>query len=93
MSPCGSNWCMLSKQAWSVEEHASGEEWTIEKIHQIRHNVEVCRMEEKPSNVMGCIKRPLIDSVSMKNFIVCILHFIIGIGKYLLNNVFYEWIE
>jgi len=63
MSPVWCNWCMLSKQAWSVQGHDPGEKWPIEKLHQICHNVDVCGMKEEPSNVMGCVKRPLIDAV------------------------------
>jgi len=49
-------------------------------------------MEEKPSTVMGCVKRPLIDLFPIENFIMSILHIIIGVGNSLLD-VFYEWIE
>jgi len=91
MSPVWCNWC-ISKQAWSVQGHAPGEKWTIEKLHQIRHNVEVCGMKEEPSNVMGCMKRPLIDAVPIKNFTLSVLHIIIGIGNTLIDG-FFKWIE
>jgi hypothetical protein len=41
---------------------------------------------------MGCVKRPLIDAVPIDNFILSVLHIIIGIGNTLLDD-FYEWIE
>jgi hypothetical protein len=83
---------MLSKQAWSVPGHDPGEKWTMEKIHQIRHNVENCGMKDEASNGMGCVKRPLIDAIPIDNFILSVLHIIIGIGNTLLDD-FYEWIE
>jgi hypothetical protein len=92
MSPIWCNWCMLSKQAWSVAGHAPGDRWAIDKIQQIRHNVEVCGMRDDPSNIMGCIKTPLIDAVPIENFILSVLHIIIGIGNTLVV-AFYEWIE
>ena len=46
MSPVWCNWCMLSKQAWTVQGHDPGGKWTIEKPYQIHHNVEVCGMKE-----------------------------------------------
>jgi len=92
MSPIWCNWCMLSKQAWSVAGHAPGDRWAIDKIQQIRHNVEVCGMRDDPSNIMGCIKTPLIDAVPIENFILSVLHIIIGIGNTLVD-AFYEWIE
>lgn len=83
---------MLSKQACSVEGHAPGDRWSIDKIQQIRHNVEVCGMKEDPCNIMGCVQHPLIDAVPVENFIVSVLHVIIGIGNTLIDG-FYEWIE
>jgi hypothetical protein len=41
---------------------------------------------------MGCTKVPLIDAVPIENYILSILHIIIGVGNSLLN-VFHEWIE
>jgi hypothetical protein len=83
---------MLSKQACSVEGHAPGDRWSIDTIQQTRHNVEVCGMRDDPSNIMGYIKTPLIDAVSIENFILSVLHIIIGIGNTLVD-AFYEWIE
>jgi len=46
-------------------------------------------MKDEPSNVMGCVKRPLIDAVPIDNFILSVLHIIIGFGNTLLDD-FYE---
>jgi hypothetical protein len=92
MSPVWCNWCMLSKAAWNKEGHNPGEKWTIESINQFCHSVEFCGMKEEPSTVMGCVNRPLIDAVQVENFILSILHIIIGVGNSLLD-VFYGWIE
>ncbi len=92
MSPVWCNWCILSKQAWNVEGHTPGGKRTIENIYQILHYVEVCGMEEKPSNVLGCVKRPLIDAVPIENFVLSVLHIIIGIGNSILDTLF-QWIE
>jgi hypothetical protein len=92
MSPCWCSWCMLSKQSRNSEGHTPGEKQTIEKVHQIRHNVKFCGLKEEPCNIMGCTKVPLIDSVPIENYILSILHIIIGVGNSVLG-VFYEWIE
>ncbi len=41
---------------------------------------------------MGCVKRSLIDSVQVENFIRSILHIIISVSNSLLD-VFFEWVE
>jgi hypothetical protein len=38
------------------------------------------------------LKRPLIDAVPIENFILSVLHIIIGIGNTLIDG-FFEWIE
>jgi hypothetical protein len=49
-------------------------------------------MKKEPINVMGCMKRLLMDAVPIVNFILSVLHIIIGIGNTLINW-FFEWIK
>jgi hypothetical protein len=41
---------------------------------------------------MGCTHSPIFDAVPVENFIISMLHIIIGIGNSLLD-IFFEWIE
>jgi hypothetical protein len=36
MATCWCTWSMLSPKEWTVPGHASGESWTLEKIHGVR---------------------------------------------------------
>jgi hypothetical protein len=56
-------WCMLSKQQWSLESHDIGEEWTIERLFQIREQVENNTLLPAPTNLKGCTEKPLFDVV------------------------------
>jgi hypothetical protein len=85
-------WCMLSKAQWCAAGHQLGEPWTIEKIYNIRRNVTQNSMPETPETIMGCTDKPLFDAVPVCNYILSILHIIIGIGNSLVGSVF-EWIE
>ncbi len=86
------NWCMLSPKEWSVFGHDKGELWTIDKIYDIRQQVEDGTLTEIPQNIKGCTEKPLIDSVPIANFILSILHIIIGVGNAFVD-AFLEWIE
>jgi hypothetical protein len=86
------NWCMLSPKEWSVFGHDKGELWTIDKIYDIRQQVEDGTLTEIPQNIKGCTEKPLIDSVPIENFILSILHIIIGVGNAFVD-AFLEWIE
>jgi len=41
-------WCTLSKAQWSAADHRIGEPWTIEKILDIRRNVEENNLPKLP---------------------------------------------
>ncbi len=45
-------------------------------------------LSEEPENLRGCTKVPLFDSVPIKNYIVPVLHILIGVGNALVNAVF-----
>jgi hypothetical protein len=83
---------MLSKLQRSAKEHCAGPEWTVEKIFEIRHNVAKNGLAEKPDKIFGCTHSPLFDSVPIKNYIVSVLHIIIGLGNSLVDILF-VWVE
>jgi hypothetical protein len=83
---------MLSKLQWSAKEHYAGPEWTVKKIFEIWHNVATNGLAEKPDKIFGCTHSPLFDAVPIKNYIVSVLHIIIGIGNSLVDILF-DWVE
>jgi hypothetical protein len=91
MSPCWCTWCMLSKLQWNIEGHRAGPEWTVDKIIEIRNNV-ANGLAEKPETIFGCTHSPLFDAVPINNYIVSVLHIIIGIGNSLVD-VLFDWVE
>jgi hypothetical protein len=44
-----------------------------------------------PENIKGCTEIPLFDSVPVQNYIVPVLHLLIGVGNNLLDSLI-EWI-
>jgi hypothetical protein len=92
MSSKWCNWCTLSAKEWSLQGHGHGEMWTLEMLHNIRNQVECNNMPETPQNLRGVTERPLIDSVPVSNYILCILHIIIGMGNTFIDAIL-EWIE
>jgi hypothetical protein len=85
MAPIWCNWCMLTKQAWMEVGHVHGEKWSINKLHDIRQLVEDHGMPEWPQIIMGCTHSPMFDAVPVENFIISMLHIIIGIGNSLID--------
>ncbi len=85
-------WCMLSPKEWSTVGHEKGELWSIEGIKSIQHNVKHNNLSPTPQNLKGVTDSPLIDAVPVQNFILCVLHTIIGMGNTLVE-AFLEWIE
>jgi hypothetical protein len=85
-------WCKLSKVQWSNPNHAVGEPWTIDKIHEVRLNVAENNLVQTAENIRGCTAAPLFDAVPVENFIVPVLHILIGIGNALIDS-FLDWIE
>jgi len=91
MSPCWCTWCMLSKFQLNIEGHRAGPEWTVDKIVEIRNNV-ANGLAEKPETIFGCTHSSLFDAVPINNYIVSVLHIIIGIGNSL-ADVLFDWVE
>jgi hypothetical protein len=83
---------MLSKHEWSADPHDLGEEWTLEKLLAIRQKVDAKELEEIPCNIKGCMEKPLFDTVPISNYVIPVLHVIIGIGNALVGSIF-EWVE
>jgi len=88
-------WCMLSPTDWSLENHQPGEKWTINKMIMLREQLEEAERNNSsssPGTVKGCTDTPLFDSVPLDDYVVPVLHILIGVGNRLLNSVF-EWIK
>jgi hypothetical protein len=66
--------------------------WSIEKIHNIRNQVEAKQLAEEPCNIRGCTERPLFYAVPVENFIIRLLHIIIDMGNALVDGLI-EFIE
>jgi hypothetical protein len=88
-------WCKLAPAEWSVESHAPGEKWTIEKLILLREELEEAARNNvnlPPSTVKGCTEKPLLDAVPIEDYVIPILHILIGMGNRLIASVF-EWIK
>ncbi len=48
--------------------------------------------DKEPSDVKGVTKRPLFDAVQIQNYIVSVLHIIIGICNTMTDGII-EWLE
>jgi hypothetical protein len=92
MSAQWCTWCQLSKKEWKCVGHATGAQWSIQQIQDLRRNVQENNLEESPENIRGCTKDPLFDAVPVENYIVSVLHILIGVGNTLLESLL-EWIE
>ncbi len=47
---------------------------------------------KEPSDIKGVTKRPLFDAVPIQNYIVSVLHIIIGMGDTMTDGII-EWLE
>jgi len=92
MSGSWCTWFILSKAQWNDTAHLPGELWSIEKIYQIHQNYTENGMPETSENIKGCTDKPLFNYVPICNFVIPILHIIIGIVNSLVDCIF-EWIE
>ena len=92
MSSTWCTWCMLSKMQCSAGGHELGDLWDIQKTKDIREGVERKEISQRPENLKGCTHMPLFDAVPIQNFILSILHIIIGVGNKFMFS-FLEWVE
>jgi hypothetical protein len=58
----------------------------------VRDNVAVGNISNDPENIKGCTELPLFDSVAVENYIVPVLHLLIGVGNNLLESLL-EWVS
>jgi hypothetical protein len=75
----------LFPSEWSVAGHAKGELWTLEAIKSIQHQVDTDVLSNIPQNIKGCTELPLLDSVPVSDYIVSVLHILIGMGNILVE--------
>jgi hypothetical protein len=93
MSTAWCTWCRLSKAEWSVKDHELGDPWTIEGLNRVCDDIECGSLNKnKPQDVRGVTMRPLFDAIPINNYVLSVLHIIIGIGNSLVDFMF-EWIE
>ncbi len=57
----------------------------------LRQNVACGNLASVTENLKGCMEEPLFDSVPVDNYIIPVLHLLIGIGNNLLNSLL-EWV-
>jgi hypothetical protein len=91
MSSVWCTWCTLSKNVWALPGHHLGKCWTIGDMCDVRDNVAVGNISNDPENIKGCTELPLFDSVAVENYIVPVLHLLIGVGNSLLESLL-EWV-
>jgi hypothetical protein len=63
---------------WMLQGLQHGEFGTLEIIKKVWQNVKLNTMPETRQNLKGVTNRPLIDDILVSNFILFILHIIIG---------------
>ncbi len=92
-STCWCNWCRLSPKEWAPSGHEKGDLWMIQKINDVRDLVADGKLDpHTPGDIKGCTERPLFDSVPVENYILSLLHIIIGMGNTLVDS-FLAWID
>jgi len=87
MSSVWCTWCKLSKVEWAQAGHPLDECWTINDLLDLRQNVACGNLASVPENLKGCTEEPLFDCVPVDNYIIPVLHLLIGIGNNLLNSL------
>ncbi len=86
-------WCTLSKAEWSEKNHELGDPWTIEELNRVCDDVKCGSLNKnQPQDIKGITMRPLFDAIPINNYVLSVLHIIIGIGNSLVDFLF-EWIE
>ncbi len=62
-------------------------------MNRVCDDVECGRLSKnKPNDIKGVTLRPLFDAIPIRNYILIVLHIIIGVGNSLVDFMF-EWIE
>ena len=80
--------CQLFKNDWAVRGHRRGREWSIERL--IAHGNDVACGNFRQNDTrgrMGVRSPPEITAIPISNFILPILHILIGKGNDILTNL------
>ena len=85
-------WCQLGPTEWGVSGHNNGEEWTIEKMNDLRCQIVRNEVVDTPGNKKGIVEKPLIDAIPVDHIIFSLLHAEIGVGNKVLDS-FLEWVD
>jgi len=88
MSTAWCPWCILSKVQWSASNHKPGQLWTIDNIVDICEKVDWKELSEDPELLRGFTKLPLFDLIPIQNYIVPVLHILIGVGNAVVNAIY-----
>jgi hypothetical protein len=75
------------------KNHELGDSWTIEELNRVCDDVKCGSLSKnQPHDIKGITMRPLFDAIPINNYVLSVLHIIIGIGNSLVDFLF-EWIE
>ena len=80
--------CQLFKSEWAVAGHPEGTEWSIEKL--ISHGNKVACGNFRQNDTrgrMGVRSCPEISAIPIENYVLPILHILIGKGNDILSNL------
>eukprot|EP00978_Attheya_sp_CCMP212_P025588 scaffold82537_cov26-Attheya_sp.AAC.1 len=92
MSGSWCSWCKLAPKEWKIVDHAQGEKWTLEEMHETQTQLEDEDISDTPQNRKGIVAKPLFDSVEISSYIISLLHCEIGIGNKILSS-FFSWVD
>ena len=92
MSGTWCTWCNLRNVEWERKDHDIGNEWTKEKMKQLRRDVETGTLKKTPANIKGCVDEPLIDCIELNLYVFPVLHIMIGLGNKVVND-FFHWTD
>ena len=77
-----SHWChicKLAKEVWAEEGHSKEEPWTIQRI------IDMANQNKKGKDRIGVKIEPFWDFIPIKNYIISMLHVMIGVGDDILT--------
>jgi hypothetical protein len=70
--------CDLSPAEWSKRGHRKGIPWTLNRMKAIREKLASGELRDIPANRRGCVADPLMDALDIVDFILPILHAMMG---------------
>ena len=72
--------CMALKKDWAKEGHSTGEKWTIQKM------IDMLGKGNTGTDRKGMKARPYWDFIPIENYIIPLLHVMIGVGNDILEH-------